>query len=97
VRSSKTMIAAKVVAVVALFVGLTSFVVRGIFPSVSVPQVVIGVLLGNAAIFSIGVVVMLCSLHFRQWVLRRGGIDTQWLWFRSDPPGLDRMRGKDQA
>ncbi len=35
-------------------------------------------------------------LTFRQWVLRKGGVDTQWLWFASDPPGLKRPK-KSQA
>jgi hypothetical protein len=30
------------------------------------------------------------TLTFNQWVLRKGGTDTQWLWFASDPPGLKR-------
>lgn len=24
------------------------------------------------------------------WILRKGGTDTQWLWFPTDPPGLNR-------
>jgi hypothetical protein len=39
---------------------------------------------------------MVLSLRFRQWILRQGGIDPQWLWFRADPPGLEKMRGKDK-
>jgi hypothetical protein len=30
------------------------------------------------------------TLSFWQWVLRKGGTDTQWLWFAADPPGLKR-------
>lgn len=37
------------------------------------------------------------SLTVRQWVLRNGGSDTQWFWFPSDPPGLQRLRGQQQA
>lgn len=32
------------------------------------------------------------TLTFNQWVLRKGGTDTQWLWFASDPPGLKRPK-----
>jgi hypothetical protein len=32
------------------------------------------------------------TLTFKQWVLRKGGTDTQWLWFTSDPPGLERPK-----
>lgn len=30
------------------------------------------------------------SSWINQWILRKGGTDTQWLWFASDPPGLNR-------
>ncbi len=30
------------------------------------------------------------SSWINQWVLRKGGTDTQWLWFPADPPGLKR-------
>lgn len=32
------------------------------------------------------------TLTFNQWVLRKGGTDTQWLWFASEPPGLKRTK-----
>ena len=27
-----------------------------------------------------------------QWILRKGGTDTQWLWFPADPPGMQGER-----
>lgn len=30
------------------------------------------------------------SSWVNQWILRKGGTDTQWLWFPADPPGLKR-------
>lgn len=38
------------------------------------------------------IVATLITLSLMQWMLRHGGIDTQWLWFSSDPPGLERPR-----
>ena len=32
------------------------------------------------------------SSWINQWILRKGGTDTQWLWFSADPPGLQRDR-----
>lgn len=29
---------------------------------------------------------------FYQWILRKGGTDTQWLWFPADPPGMQGDR-----
>lgn len=32
------------------------------------------------------------STWVNQWILRKGGTDTQWLWFPSDPPGVQGAR-----
>jgi len=32
------------------------------------------------------------SSWINQWILRKGGTDTQWLWFPGDPKGLTRPR-----
>jgi hypothetical protein len=32
-----------------------------------------------------------------QWILRKGGTDTRWFWFRSEPRGLDAMRRNEKA
>ena len=39
------------------------------------------------------------SLTVRQAILRMGGTDPQWFWFRSEPPGLVALRSqaKDSA
>lgn len=29
------------------------------------------------------------SAEFRQWTLRKGAVDTQWLFFNQNPPGFD--------
>jgi hypothetical protein len=31
-----------------------------------------------------------------QWILRKGGTDTQWLWFPTDPPGIQGNRKTKQ-
>jgi len=33
-------------------------------------------------------------LNVYQWVLRKGGTDTAWFWFSSEPKGLIAMREK---
>lgn len=36
------------------------------------------------------------SSWINQWILRKGGTDTQWLWFPADPPGLQKNRQAKQ-
>jgi hypothetical protein len=31
-------------------------------------------------------------LNVYQWVLRKGGVDTAWFWFNSEPKGLKAVR-----
>ena len=96
-RSSKALIAAKVLVPLAALVGLVSVVAHGIVPGVAVPQLILVTLGAVGAIGAALMAVLVCSLQFRQFILRHGGIDTQWLWFRSDPPGLERLRSKDKS
>ena len=36
------------------------------------------------------------SSWINQWILRKGGTDTLWLWFAADPPGLQKDRQPKQ-
>ena len=49
--------------------------------------------LAGVSVLTLGLVFLAgtwLTLTFNQWVLRKGGTDTQWLWFASEPPGLKR-------
>jgi hypothetical protein len=50
-------------------------------------------------LFALLVVAAVISLTVYQAVLRMGGTDPQWFWFRSEPPGLVALRAqaKDSA
>ncbi len=50
--------------------------------------------LGLFALLLVATVVMLTVY---QAVLRWGGTDPQWFWFRSEPPGLAALRGHGKA
>jgi hypothetical protein len=49
-----------------------------------------------AALLFVGFVVLCCiavaGLILSQWVLRKGGTDTQWFWFPGEPLGLRKLR-----
>jgi hypothetical protein len=36
--------------------------------------------------------VIFVRASFNQWSLRHHAIDTGWLWFNANPPGLDALR-----
>lgn len=66
---------------------------RSLFPSAPVIALLAYALLGALSLFLLllfGTFVIGTVYHA---VLRAGGTDTQWLWFRSAPWGLSRNRG----
>jgi hypothetical protein len=45
------------------------------------------------AIFIVALVlVIIGGASFNQSTMRRGGIDTSWLWFNNDPPGFEKLK-----
>lgn len=72
--------------------GIT-FMVRLLWPQLSIATMALYVLGGwviLGGLFLLLVVNTAISSCLNQWILRKGGTDTQWLWFSADPPGLKR-------
>lgn len=53
--------------------------------------------LGVLAIGALVLAATVASLTVSQWVLRKGGTDPQWFWFRAEPPGLEKLRAEMRA
>jgi len=52
----------------------------------------------GAALFGVAVLaVMWLKFLVNQFLLNAGATDTQWLWFKSDPRGLDALRSQGGA
>ena len=92
----RTITVAKLAIVLVVLVALITFVGSGLVPRVPLWQLIIGSVAALLALFVLLLVVVACSASVRQWVLRAGGTDTQWLWFPRDPPGLEKMRGSGE-
>jgi hypothetical protein len=55
---------------------------------------------GAAVLFAFLILATVTTLTFMQFILRKGGTDSQWFWFSAEPPGLIHMReqaGQAQA
>jgi hypothetical protein len=69
------------------------FMVHLLWPALGLGTMALYVLAGWAILA--GLLLLLVantaiSSCVNQWILRKGGTDTQWLWFPADPPGLKR-------
>jgi hypothetical protein len=72
-----------------------AFMVRLLWPQLSVGTMALYMLAAWAMLGGLFLLLLFntaISSWFNQWILRKGGTDTQWLWFSSDPPGLQRDR-----
>lgn len=70
-----------------------TFMVRLLWPQLSIATTALYVLRGwvvLGGLFLLLVANTAISSWINQWILRKGGTDTQWLWFCADPPGLKR-------
>ena len=72
--------------------GIT-FMVRLLWPQLSIATMALYVLGGWVILGGLFLLVVVNTgmvSWLNQWILRKGGTDTQWLWFPADPPGLNR-------
>jgi hypothetical protein len=77
--------------------GLVVFAGSRITPFVPLSVVAVYGILGAAAVFLILTLATIVTLTVMQFVLRKGGTDPQWFWFRSDPPGLVALRAQARS
>ena len=75
------------------------FIALLLWPALSLAALALYVLAGWGILA--GLMLMLVantavSSWINQWILRKGGTDTQWLWFPADPPGLQKDRPPKQ-
>ncbi len=88
---------AKAAVAVAMLGGLVFVTGSQLAPRLSPWLLMAYVLAAAIAMFVVLVVVVSVVLTFRQFILRKGGTDVDWLWFPSEPKGLVRLRqGVDQ-
>jgi hypothetical protein len=82
----------KVAIAAAAVVALVAIPARRLAPNLTLAELVLCI----AGAFVGLVLVAVCSLQLAQFVLRNGGTDPQWFWFRGELPGLEQQRGKNE-
>jgi hypothetical protein len=80
-----------------LLAGIAALAGHNLFPDLPTWKVTLYVLGGSAAAFAVVLTATVASLQFRQFVIRKGGTDTQWFWFSSEPGGLVKLREEARA
>lgn len=86
------------IALTAMLLGAgAAYVGTQLFPGLPLARAALYVAGSVAALLLVLLVVALAGLVVRQFVLRKGGTDTQWFWFASEPRGLLQLRAEAQA
>lgn len=85
-----------------LLAALLLSALAGVAGSQIAPKVPLSVVLFYSVLIGLGVVaaVVLATVvfaTFNQFILRHGGTDPQWFWYRSEPPGLVQLREQAKA
>ena len=84
----------KLIVALALLVGIVVVAAQDLAPQMSYAKMFAYIFLGLAALAVNLVGLSVIYLNVYEWVLRKGGTDTAWFWFNSEPKGLMAVREK---
>lgn len=87
-------VAGKALLAIALLSALAGIAGSQIAPQVPLQTVLLYCTLGAALLFAALVLVAIVTLTFNQFILRHGGTDPMWFWFKDEPPGLVEQRAQ---
>ena len=85
---------AKLMLALALLIGIVVAAAQDLAPNMSLTKLFAYIFIGLAALAVNLVGLSVIYLNVYQWVLRKGGTDTAWFWFNSEPKGLITLREK---
>jgi hypothetical protein len=85
---------AKLIVALALLVGIVVVAAQDLTPNMSYAKLFAFIFIGLAALAVNLVGLSVIYLNVYEWVLRKGGTDTAWFWFNSEPKGLMALREK---
>ena len=82
----------KLIVALALLVGIVVVAAQDLAPNMSYAKLFAYIFIGLAALAVNLVGLSVIYLNVYEWVLRKGGTDTAWFWFNSEPKGLMAVR-----
>ena len=89
-----SLVISKVVVAVVLIVGLIFYAAHSANPNLETAAFFVVVISVLAVLFAFLFMYVSIGSAFNQWMLNNGATDTDWLWFKSDPKGLEDLRKK---
>jgi hypothetical protein len=75
----------KLIVALALLVGIVVVAAQDLAPNMSYAKLFAYIFIGLAALAVNLVGLSVIYLNVYEWVLRKGGTDTAWFWFNSEP------------
>ena len=84
----------KLIVALALLVGIVVVAAQDLAPHMSYAKLFAYIFIGLAALAVNLVGLSVIYLNVYEWVLRKGGTDTAWFWFNTEPKGLMAVREK---
>ena len=84
----------KLIVALALLVGIVVVAAQDLAPNMSYAKLFAYIFIGLAALAVNLVGLSVIYLNVYEWVLRKGGTDTAWFWFNTEPKGLMAVREK---
>lgn len=94
---SRKQVAMKAVLAIVMLSGLAGIAGSQLAPDVPLQTVLLYCAIGVAILLTFLVFAAIVTLTFNQFILRHGGTDTAWFWFKAEPPGLERQREQLKA
>ena len=82
----------KLIVALALLIGIVVVAAQDLAPQMSYAKMFAYIFLGLAALAVNLVGLSVIYLNVYEWVLRKGGTDTAWFWFNTEPKGLMALR-----
>lgn len=90
-------LALKALIAIVMLAALAGLAGSQLAPDVPLLTILIDCAIGAAVMFLTIVVVAVLSLTFNQFIIRHGGTDADWFWFKAEPPGLQKLREQLKA
>ena len=90
-------LALKVLLAIIILAALAGVAGSQLAPHVPLLTILLNCAIGVAILFGILVISAIVTLTFNQFIIRHGGTDPTWFWFKADPPGLEKQREQLKA